>query len=80
MFTQIHLNQDFTKVITDFVKASGGIVGPHTTYALPGRMMISGLSNNQDFGGRTALVEYTNDGTYVATHAICLMMVILTVL
>ena len=45
------------KVITDFVKASGGIVGPHTTYALPGRMMISGLSNNQDFGGRTALVE-----------------------
>ena len=56
------------KVITDFVKASGGIVGPHTTYALPGRMMISGLSNNQDFGGRTALVEYTNDGTYVATY------------
>jgi len=31
-------------------------------------MMISGLSNNQDFGGRTALVEYTNDGTYVATY------------
>ena len=30
--------------------------------------MISGLSNNQDFGGRTALVEYTNDGTYVATY------------
>ena len=56
------------KVITDFTKASGGIVGPHTTYALPGRMMISGLSNNQDFGGRTALVEYTNDGTYVATY------------
>ena len=24
--------------------------------------------NNQDFGGRTALVEYTNDGTYVATY------------
>ena len=30
--------------------------------------MISGLSNNRDFGGRTALVEYTNDGTYVATY------------
>lgn len=56
------------KVITDFVAASGGVVGPHTTYALPGRMMITGLSNNKDHGGRTALVEYTNEGDYVATH------------
>jgi selenium-binding protein 1 len=56
------------KVITDFVAASGGVVGPHTTYALPGRMMITGLSNNKDHGGRTALVEYTNAGDYVATH------------
>lgn len=56
------------KVITDFVSASGGVVGPHTTYALPGRMMITGLSNNKDHGGRTALVEYTNEGEYVATH------------
>ena len=57
-----------TKVITDFVAKSGGVVGPHTTYALPGRMMITGLSNNKDHGGRTALVEYTNDGEYIATH------------
>lgn len=56
------------KVITDFVANSGGVVGPHTTYALPGRMMITGLSNNKDHGGRTALVEYTNDGDYIATH------------
>jgi selenium-binding protein 1 len=56
------------KVITDFTAKSGGVVGPHTTYALPGRMMITGLSNNKDHGGRTALVEYTNDGKYVATH------------
>ena len=56
------------KVITDFVARSGGVVGPHTTYALPGRMMITGLSNNRDHGGRTALVEYTNDGSYIATH------------
>ncbi|MGR8935328.1 MAG: selenium-binding protein SBP56-related protein [Gammaproteobacteria bacterium] len=56
------------KTITDFVAKSGGVVGPHTTYALPGRMMITGLSNNKDHGGRTALVEYTNDGEYVATH------------
>ncbi|MET0081314.1 MAG: selenium-binding protein SBP56-related protein, partial [Candidatus Thiodiazotropha lotti] len=41
---------------------------PHTTYALPGRIMITGLSNNKDHGGRTALVEYTNEGEYIATH------------
>ncbi len=56
------------KVVTDFVAKSGGVVGPHTTYALPGRIMITGLSNNKDHGGRTALVEYTNEGEYVATH------------
>lgn len=56
------------KTITDFVAKSGGVVGPHTTYALPGRMIITGLSNNKDHGGRTALVEYTNDGEYVATY------------
>jgi selenium-binding protein 1 len=54
--------------ITDFVAKSGGVLGPHTFYALPGRMLITGLSNAQDKGGRTALVEYTNDGNYVATH------------
>jgi selenium-binding protein 1 len=31
-------------------------------------MMLTGLSNNRDHGGRTALVEYTNAGEYVATH------------
>jgi methanethiol oxidase len=56
------------KVISDFVAKSGGVIGPHTTYALPGRMMVTGLSNNQDHGGRTALVEYTNGGEYVVTH------------
>ncbi len=56
------------KVITDFTAKSGGVVGPHTMYALPGRMMITGLSNNKDNGGRTSLVEYTNSGDYVKTH------------
>ncbi len=56
------------KTIDDFVKASGGVVGPHTIYALPGRLLISGLSNDRDHGGRTALVEYTNEGKYVVTH------------
>ena len=56
------------KTITDFVSRSGGVVGPHTHYALPGRMLITGLSNNKDHGGRTGMVEYTNDGKYVATY------------
>ncbi len=56
------------KVVTDFVEKSGGVVGPHTTYALPGRMMVTGLSNNRDHGGRTGLVEYNNSGDYITTH------------
>jgi selenium-binding protein 1 len=56
------------KTISDFVAKSGGVVGPHTSYALPGRMMLTGLSNNRDHGGRTALVEYTNAGDFIVTH------------
>jgi selenium-binding protein 1 len=56
------------RTIKNFVRASGGVVGPHGAYALPGRMLISGLSNDRDHGGRTALVEYTNKGRHVATH------------
>jgi len=56
------------KVIDDFVAKSGGAVGPHGHYALPGRMLISALSNDKDHGGRTALVEYSNSGRYIATH------------
>ena len=56
------------RTIDDFVEATGGVVGPHGAYALPGRMLMSGLSNAKDEGGRTALVEYTNDGKFLATH------------
>ena len=56
------------KTVKDFVSSSGGVVGPHSTYALPGRMLVTGLSNDKDHGGRTAMVEYTNTGRYVATY------------
>ena len=56
------------KTIKDFVNKSGGVVGPHTFYALPGRMLISALSNEKDHSGRTALVEYSNEGKYITTH------------
>ncbi|MEE8556189.1 MAG: selenium-binding protein SBP56-related protein [bacterium] len=54
--------------IDDFVAKSGGVVGPHTSYALPGRMILAGLSNDRDHGGATALVEYSNEGKYITTH------------
>ena len=56
------------KTIDDFVDRSGGVVGPHTSYAMPGRMLITGLSNAEDRHGRTGLVEFTNGGDYLATH------------
>jgi methanethiol oxidase len=56
------------KTIDNFEKATGGAMGPHGAYALPGRVLIPCLSNAKDKGGRTALVEYSNEGEYIATH------------
>lgn len=67
----IHTNPaepKLVKTITDFVSKSGGVVGPHTVMPVRDRMLITGLSNNRDHGGRTAVVEYTHDGKYVATY------------
>jgi selenium-binding protein 1 len=55
------------RTIGSFVEDSGGVVGPHTFYALPGRVLITGLSNAKDNGGRTAIVEYSNAGEHVRT-------------
>jgi selenium-binding protein 1 len=56
------------KTIGNFSETTGGAVGPHGAYPLPGRVLIPCLSNAKDKGGRTALVEYSNDGNYIATH------------
>ena len=56
------------KTIKNFEKKTGGAVGPHGMYALPGRMLIPCLSNTRDRHGRTAIVEYSNEGRYLATH------------
>ncbi len=55
------------KTITDFVAKSGGVVGPHSFTALPGRMLIASLSNDKDGGGKTALVEFNNSGEFIRT-------------
>lgn len=57
-----------TKTIDNFTEATGGAVGPHGAYALPGRVLVPCLSNAADLGGRTALAEFSNEGDYIATH------------
>ena len=52
--------------ITDFTEKTGW-VGPHTFYPIPGRMLITGLSNAADKSGHTGFAEYNNDGTLVRT-------------
>src|SRR3954453_14223379 len=56
------------KTIGNFPETTGGAVGPHGVYALPGRLLIPCLSNARDKSGKTALVEYSNEGDYIATH------------
>src|SRR5262245_53804844 len=38
------------KTIDNFAEATGGAIGPHGAYALPGRMLIPCLSNEKDHG------------------------------
>jgi selenium-binding protein 1 len=58
----------YVKTIKDFEKVTGGAAGPHGAYALPGRVLVPCLSNARDKSGRTALVEFSNAGDYIATH------------
>jgi len=47
-----------------------GLVGPHTFYALPGRMLVQFLSNTADHGGVTGMGLFTNKGDLIRTYAI----------
>jgi selenium-binding protein 1 len=55
------------KTIADLPKRTG-FVGPHTFYAMPGRMMVQALSNTKDHGGATGIAVYNNKGGFVAKH------------
>ncbi len=50
------------------VEKKTGFAGPHTFYALPGRMLIGFLSNPKDKGGRTGLSVFNNQGALVANY------------
>jgi selenium-binding protein 1 len=55
------------RTITDLA-AKSGFIGPHTFYALPGRVLIGNLSNSTDKGGITGLAMYNNKGTFIAKY------------
>ncbi len=55
------------KTISD-LPARTGLVGPHTFYAMPGRMLIGNLSNTADSGGATGMAVYNNKGDLVQKY------------
>jgi methanethiol oxidase len=55
------------KTIADMADKSG-YLGPHTYYALPGRMLVQALSNTKDKGGVTGMALYNNKGDYIAAY------------
>lgn len=57
------------RTITDLTEKTG-YVGPHTFYAMPGRLLIGSLSNNRDGGGVTGIAVYNNKGGFVAKYDI----------
>jgi len=56
------------KTIKDLA-AKTGYIGPHTYYALPGRMVVQALSNDKDKGGVTGMAVYNNNGDFITSHA-----------
>ena len=58
-----------SKVITDLPDRTG-YVGPHTFYAMPGRMLVGTLSNARDKGGVTGLALFSNKGDLISKYDI----------
>lgn len=54
--------------ITNFTEKTG-YLGPHTYYALPGRMLVQALSNDQDKDGVTGIALYNNRGDFITSYA-----------
>src|SRR5690606_776599 len=52
------------ETVLDDVSAKTGLSGPHTYYALPGRMLVSFLGA-ADGGLPAGLAEFTNDGQFI---------------
>src|SRR5262249_35879558 len=55
------------QTISDLAERTG-YLGPHSYYALPGRMLVQALSNTKDRGGVTGMAVYNNKGEFVASY------------
>jgi methanethiol oxidase len=55
------------RTITDLADKTG-FIGPHTYYALPGRMVVQALSNSKDKGGVTGMAVYNNKGEFITSY------------
>jgi selenium-binding protein 1 len=55
--------------ITD-LPGKTGYIGPHTFYAIPGRMVIGTLSNDKTRDGVTGIAVYSNKGEFLSAHPI----------
>jgi selenium-binding protein 1 len=58
-----HARPKLVKVLED-VPGKTGLAGPHSPYALPGRMLLSFLSA-KDGGLPAGLAEFNNDGSFI---------------
>ena len=53
-----------TKIISNLSDKTG-YAGPHTFYAMPGRMLVGALSNAKDKGGVTGMALFNNKGEFI---------------
>jgi selenium-binding protein 1 len=51
----------------DDVAGITGLSGPHTPYAIPGRMLVS-MASGPDGTGNGGIAEFTNDGEFIASY------------
>jgi len=61
------MNPKLIKVIDNVAKLTG-LSGPHTPYAIPGRILVS-MASGPDGTGSGGLAEFTNEGRFIASHA-----------
>ncbi len=60
------MNPRLVRTIDDVPRLTG-LSGPHTPYAIPGRMLVS-MASGPDGTGPGGLAEFTNDGEFVGSH------------
>ncbi len=59
-------NPKLARTIDNVAKVTG-LSGPHTPYAIPGRILVS-MASGPDGTGPGGIAEFTNDGDFVASH------------